>query len=84
MSRSCWGNGYASEAAKLIVDFGFSQLGMHRISASFIRENVASERVMQKCGMTKEAEYRKSSIRFGEWTNRIGYAILREEWEDKG
>ena len=83
LSKSFWGQGYMTEAAKLTIGFGFCQLGMHRISASCIRENIGSERVMQKSGMTKEAEYRKSSIRFGKWTNRLGYAILREEWEAK-
>ena len=81
LHRSHWGKGYAAEGVKLAIDFGFLHLGMHRITASCISENIASERVMQKCGMIKEAEFRKSSMRFGRWTNRISYAILREEWE---
>ena len=81
MSRSYWGKGYITEAAKLVIDFGFSQLGMHKISASCIKGNIASERVMLKCGMTKEAEYREGGIRFGKWVNRLVYAILDSEWE---
>ena len=78
--RDLWGQGFATEGAKLIVDFGFLELQMEKISASCIKGNVGSERIMQKLGMTREAEYREDTIRSGERVNRISYAILRHEW----
>jgi ribosomal-protein-alanine N-acetyltransferase len=75
-----WGRGYATEAARLVIDYGFSQLGLHRITASCLAANAASERVMQKCGMVKEGVLRKSDFRLGEWQDRSIYSILREEW----
>ena len=81
MNRSYWGKGYMTEAVKLVIDFGFSQLGMHKISASCIKGNIASEKIMIKCGMTKEAEYREGGIRFDKWVNRLVYAILDSEWK---
>lgn len=52
-----WGKGYASEAAAACLDYGFKELNMGRIDAHCMVENKASERVMQKIGMTFEGEY---------------------------
>ena len=48
------GRGYATEAARAVLDFGFSELCMHRIEARFMKGNEASRRVMEKLGMTFE------------------------------
>jgi len=47
-----WGKGYATEAAKAVVRFGFEQLQLHRIEAGVATENNASIRVLEKLGMT--------------------------------
>ncbi len=75
------GRGYATEAARLMLDYGFSQLGLHRIIAECDQANTASERVMLKCGMQKEAEYRQMKYNGQNWVGRVGYAILKEDWE---
>ena len=46
-----WGKGYATEAVKRVIDFGFSELNLHRIEARYIVGNDISRRVMEKCGM---------------------------------
>lgn len=81
--RDHWGRGLATEGARRIVEFGFAELGMDRISASCIKGNGGSERVMRKLGMQQEAEYRQSSRRFGDSVNRLGFAVLRAEWDGK-
>lgn len=48
-----WGKGYASEAGRACLDYGFEHLGLERIVAHAMVENTASERVMQKIGMTR-------------------------------
>lgn len=48
----CWGNGYATEAARAAVRFGFDELGLERIVAVTEPGNRASRRVMEKCGLT--------------------------------
>ncbi len=80
LMKRYWGQGYATEAARLIVDYGFSHLGLHRIIATCLAANAASEHVMQKCGMVKEGVLRRSDFRLGEWQDRLIYSILREEW----
>ncbi|NOT61720.1 MAG: GNAT family N-acetyltransferase [Acidobacteria bacterium] len=47
-----WGRGYAAEAARAIVDYGFVQLGCEQIVASTDVPNLASIRVMEKLGLT--------------------------------
>ncbi len=52
------GLGYAPEAAKRVIEFGFSALGLHRIEAKYMAGNTSSRRVMEKLGMTFEGEHR--------------------------
>jgi ribosomal-protein-alanine N-acetyltransferase len=49
--RSCWGKGYASEAAAACISYGFSQCHLPLITARAHVENLASQRVIEKCGM---------------------------------
>jgi ribosomal-protein-alanine N-acetyltransferase len=49
--KKCWGNGYATEATKACIEYGFSVLKADRIIAHARKENVASLRVLEKCGM---------------------------------
>lgn len=50
--RKFWNNGYATEAARICLDFGFSSLGLPCIVGRASRENKASVRVLQKLGLT--------------------------------
>jgi len=56
------GNGYATEAAKQIIDFGFKMLKFHRIEAKYIIGNDASLAVMNKCGLSYEGTARGSML----------------------
>ena len=77
------GKGYATEAAARVVEFGFSQLGLHRIEARFMRENTASLHVMEKLGMTLEG-YRRDGMLIKERYRTIGIcSILIDEWKEK-
>lgn len=51
--RDCWGKGYATEAARACLDYGFKELKLDTIVAVVFRENVASCRVLEKCGMSE-------------------------------
>ena len=54
-----WGNGYCSEAACALIDFGFEQLELKQIIAEHLRNNPASGRVMRKAGMQHIGSARK-------------------------
>jgi RimJ/RimL family protein N-acetyltransferase len=47
-----WGNGYATEAARAAIAFGFDELRLERIVAVTLPDNRASRRVLEKCGLT--------------------------------
>ncbi|WP_332645334.1 GNAT family N-acetyltransferase [Lysinibacillus sp. 54212] len=49
-----WGNGYATEAAKAILDFVFKEKNYHRVYARYFKSNPASGKIMEKCGMKYE------------------------------
>ncbi len=80
-----WSNGYGSEAEKAILDFAFEMLSLQRVSCKCEPDNVASWRIMEKCGMRREGH----GI-LDDWstkrTTRIStyyYAITKEEWEQQ-
>lgn len=76
-----WGKGYATEAASEILRFGFVDLGMHRIWATTIAENLGSARVLEKLGMRLEAHEREKEWIKDRWRDRLTFAILDHEWQ---
>ena len=74
------GQGYATEAARAVLDLAFGKLGLHRVVATCDPRNGASYRVMEKLGMRREGHHLKDVQIRGEWTDEYFYAILEEEW----
>jgi RimJ/RimL family protein N-acetyltransferase len=75
-----WGHGYATEAARALLRFGFDNLGLHRITAWCIAENTASARVLERLGMRCEGRLRENEWMQGRWWDTLAYAILDREW----
>jgi len=74
------GRGYATEAARALLDYAFDALGCHRVIATCQPENVASWRVMEKLGMRREAHFvRGLQQANGAWWDEYFYALLAEE-----
>jgi RimJ/RimL family protein N-acetyltransferase len=74
------GHGYATEAARALVDYGFGEVGLHRIIGRLEARNLASARVLEKLGMRREALLIENEFVKGEWQSEIVYAILEREW----
>lgn len=74
-----WGKGYATELAKLLIEIGFSHVGLHRLCASCHIENKKSEHIMKKIGMKKEGQIRQVRFKNGTWHDELRYSILKEE-----
>jgi len=74
-----WGKGYATEAARAMLRFGFEELRLHRISAHCIAENAASAHVLEKIGMKLEGRLRKKEWMKGRWWDTLLYGVLRDE-----
>ena len=78
-----WGKGYATEAAWLMIDWGFKQLNIHRMVAFCHASNTASVRVMEKLGMHCDGQLRETRWLNGRWWDEYVYAILDKEWNAK-
>jgi RimJ/RimL family protein N-acetyltransferase len=75
------GRGYATEAARALLDFAFGALRCHRVVATCQPENPASWRVMEKLGMRREAHFRQAlHQQSGEWWDEYFYALLADEY----
>ena len=81
IGKEYWNQGYCTEAARAIVDYGFGQLLLHKITASHFYGNPSSGKVMSKIGMKKEGCLRKHIAKNSEFEDLVVYGILREEWE---
>lgn len=75
-----WNRGYATEAARALIDYGFRECGLNRIDAGHFDRNPSSGRVMQKVGMQFEGRLRQSIKKWDEYLDVEYYAILRSEW----
>lgn len=74
-----WGNGYATEAARALVQHGFEVLRLHRIYASHTASNGASGRVLRKIGMKHEGRMREHLLKWGEYQDLEFYGVLKGE-----
>jgi [ribosomal protein S5]-alanine N-acetyltransferase len=81
VGKPYWGEGYATEAARAVVRYGFEELALNRIYAFHFTNNPASGRVLQKLGMTHEGRRREHTLKWGEYLDNEAYGILRAEWE---
>jgi len=79
IAREHWGRGLTTEAVRAAIAFGFDHLSLNRIEARCIAENTASERVMQKAGMSYEGTLRDYVFRKGAYRDYKVYSILRRE-----
>lgn len=79
VGRPWWGRGYATEAARAVVRWGFHHLDLHRIHASHFPRNPASGRVLRKLGMRHEGCFREHVIKWGERLDLELFGMLREE-----
>ena len=73
--------GYGREAIRLIVDYGFRYLPLHRITADTADINVPCQHALERCGFEQEGRERKAVFLDGAWHDRMKYSILREEWK---
>ena len=76
-----WGKGYATEAAREMLCYGFESLGLHRIFATCFPHNPASGRILKKIGMQFEGCQRQHLLKWGQFVDSELYGILRREWE---
>lgn len=80
LNSSYWNLGIATEAVKLVLEYGFKTLNLNRIEAKFMTENLASKRVMEKCNMKFEGISRQAIFAKGKYYDIGIYSILNSEY----
>lgn len=81
LEPDAWGNGYATDAARTLVDYAFTELRLHRIQAKAFDENAASRRVLEKVGFRHEGVLRAHWFRDGDHEDVHVYGLLEPEFE---
>jgi len=76
-----WGKGYATEAAKALVDYGFETLNLHRIFAGHFAGNSASANVLKKIGMRHEGIERGHILKWGDFIDIEIYGMILSDWQ---
>lgn len=71
-----WNQGFATEAARAMIEYGFRSLNLHKIYAYYFSNNEASGSVMRKAGMEKEGYLREHVRHWGEYKDLLLYGIL--------
>jgi RimJ/RimL family protein N-acetyltransferase len=75
------GNGYATEASRLLLDHAFDTLGLHKITARTFESNAGSGRVLEKLGFEQEGQFREEVYVDGDWEDYLRWGLLREDWQ---
>lgn len=80
LGETHWNKGILSEAVPAMVKHAFENYDITRIYAGIYSPNLASMRVLEKSGFTKEAILKKSVFKNGEYLDEHVYALLKEDW----
>jgi RimJ/RimL family protein N-acetyltransferase len=80
LGREHIGRGYGTDAMRVIVGYGFRELGLHRMQLGVAAFNLAGIRAYQKAGFTEEGRHRESVLHDGRWYDSVLMSILDHEW----
>ncbi|HLM67309.1 MAG TPA: GNAT family protein, partial [Longimicrobium sp.] len=80
LSPTHWGRGFATEAARAMVNLGFGAWGLHRIHAHCVAENEASARVLTRVGLRQEARLRDHQFFKDRFWDVTIFGMMRDEW----
>jgi [ribosomal protein S5]-alanine N-acetyltransferase len=80
LHRDYWSKGITSEALPVVIGYGFTEMGLHRIEGLPLATNEPSIRVLTKLGFKNEGTFREKFYFRGRYIDQICLAILKDEW----
>jgi ribosomal-protein-alanine N-acetyltransferase len=75
-----WGTGVFIDGARLVVDFAFETIRVHRLEARAAIANGRGNGALRKIGASQEGVLRKSFLRNGEYLDQTLWTIVEDEW----
>jgi ribosomal-protein-alanine N-acetyltransferase len=79
ITKQLWNQGYATEAAKAVIEFGFGQLALHKIEANHLIRNPSSGKVMRKLGFEQEGILRDHVIKWDRFEDVVTYGLIVDQ-----
>jgi len=79
--KDYWSKGYGTEAARLLIEYGFKQLNLNRVSSSAKAFNERSLRLHKTVVFRQEGIMRQSEFVNGKFHDKVMFGLLREEWQ---
>jgi RimJ/RimL family protein N-acetyltransferase len=80
LGREYIGRGYGTDAMRVMVGYGFREMGLHRIQLGVVSFNLAGIRAYEKAGFVEEGRHRESVLHDGRWYDNVLMSILDHEW----
>jgi ribosomal-protein-alanine N-acetyltransferase len=81
LTEAAWGHGYATEAARAVLQWAYETLDLNRVQAETDTRNVASAHVLEKLGFVREGTLREDCIVNGDVSDSWVFGLLRREWQ---
>ncbi len=81
--RKCWGQGLGTAAGRLILDYGFNRMNLHRILLQVLAFNPRGEKSYEKLGFVHEGRMREHEWKDGEYHDMVFMGLLREEFNER-
>lgn len=78
LAEPFWGKGIVSAAVKQMIEFAFKNFDINRLYARPFSSNIASQKVLEKCGFTLEARLKKSIYKNGVFLDELIYSIVKD------
>ena len=79
--KDYWSKSYGTEAARLIIRYGFEQLNLHGINSFAISFNERSLRLHLKAGFKEEGRQREAVFKNGDYHDHVMFGLLKKEWQ---
>ena len=79
--KQFWGEGIGAEATRLIVEYGFFQLNLHRIELGVYAEHKSAVRCYEKVGFKVEGTFREDGFHQGQYKDRLWMGLLKTEYK---
>jgi RimJ/RimL family protein N-acetyltransferase len=80
LNQTEWGRGYATEAARTLLQWAFDTLDLNRVQSETDTRNIASARVLEKLGFELEGTLREDCIVNGDVSDSWVYGLLQRDW----